>query len=400
MQYTFQSSIIQSGQRYFIEIPFNVWETTGLKGNIPANIIINHLSFECRLLPKGKGTYWIPVPKAKVPALDQLCDVQFEPIQALTRITHDSPYSREHPIRTIDSIQEIPIEAGLCGHCCIAMLAQVPLSDVVKLLGKAPASWSKIREALDYYGIAYQDQMAYPKKKAVSLPTCCIVRTDDGFHLWYEGRYYGDHFSKSESIISYLSICTPVQTNAELFAVFPYLENEQIIIKQMEETDVDQLSEITSSDAVYRYIPPFLHKRKQRYLQMAINHMKTRDFEKKKWIIAGIYLKKEAHRLVGLVQIFDYKKRSQTATIGYLIHPHYWHQQIATNSTQLLVTYLTQEIKLQQIMAYVMPENIYSAKVLLHNGFVKTDQTRQVHNWGGQETADVDVYCYRTKGEK
>ncbi len=44
-----------------------------------------------------------------------------------SRINHDSPYSKGKPIRKIISIETIPIKAGLCGHCCVAMLSGVPL---------------------------------------------------------------------------------------------------------------------------------------------------------------------------------------------------------------------------------------------------------------------------------
>ena len=41
-----------------------------------------------------------------------------------------------------------------------------------------------------------------------------------------------------------------------------------------------------------------------------------------------------------------------------------------------------------------MPENIYSAKALIKNGFVKEEDLQQEKNWGGQDTVDVEVYTY------
>lgn len=32
-----------------------------------------------------------------------------------------------------------------------------------------------------------------------------------------------------------------------------------------------------------------------------------------------------------------------------------------------------------------MPENVYSSKVLLYNGFIKEGYTAEEKNWGGQE---------------
>ena len=129
-----------------------------------------------------------------------------EPIETLSRINHDSPYSREHPIRKIDGIKTIPLQAGSCGHCCVAMLAGVPLSDVIMLMGKGHVSWSKILEALDYYGISYASKAVYTKGGSCQLPMCCIVNNDNRFILWYKGSFYGVTGVDSKKTISYIEI--------------------------------------------------------------------------------------------------------------------------------------------------------------------------------------------------
>ena len=206
MKYSFESSIKTAGNRYFIEIPFNVWEETGLKGNIPTKVMVNGNKFECKLLPKGKGQYWIPVPKSLAIELGTELEVFFEPIESLTRINHSSPYSREDPIRKIDSIEEMKVQHGYCGHCCVAMLAGVSLGEIQSVMGKAASSWGKIQETLDYYGIAYAEKMTYPRGKQGSLPKCCITYSGDGFQLWYDGRFLGSEAVEDSRIISYLEI--------------------------------------------------------------------------------------------------------------------------------------------------------------------------------------------------
>ena len=133
MIYKFRAGISAERGRAFIEIPFNVWEETGLKGNIPCRVTVSELSFECKLIPKGNGSYFIPVTKKTLSALERKeeYEVGMQPIETLSRINHDSPYSKERPIRKIDGIQEIPVQAGFCGHGCVAILAGVPLADVL-----------------------------------------------------------------------------------------------------------------------------------------------------------------------------------------------------------------------------------------------------------------------------
>ena len=182
---------------------------------------------------------------------------------------------------------------------------------------------------------------------------------------------------------------------AKLFEIFPYLENDKVIIKKMNLNDVEAFSEISNNDNVYRFIPPFLYKKSNKALETAIKNLGKRDFEKKKQIIAGIYLKDNPDRLVGLAEMFDYKKRENKITIGYRVNEDYWNKRIASNTLKLMVDYLVNEIGITTLNAFVMPENLHSSKILLNNGFVKEDYTLQEKNWGGQEIVSVDVYTYR-----
>ena len=208
MIYGFRADICTEGGRAFIRIPFNVWEETDLRGNIPCRVSVRGLCFECKLIPKGNGNYFIPVAKKTLSALgaEDEYEIELEPIETLTRINHDSPYSKEHPIRKIDCIEAIPIQAGFCGHCCVAMLAGVPLSDVAVLMGKGHASWSKILEALDYYGISYASKAVYTKGGSYQLPPCCIVNNNNSFILWYKGSFYGVTDVDPKKTISYIEI--------------------------------------------------------------------------------------------------------------------------------------------------------------------------------------------------
>ncbi|MDL2215464.1 GNAT family N-acetyltransferase [Ruminococcaceae bacterium OttesenSCG-928-N02] len=180
----------------------------------------------------------------------------------------------------------------------------------------------------------------------------------------------------------------------EVYDAFPNLRNGKIEIRKMVESDVGALLDISHSDAVYRYLSPFLYRKSEKFLQTAIKNFGGRDFEKKKMIIGGIYLQKAPDRLVGLAEMFDYKKKAKEITIGYRIHERYWHQGIASNAIELMAKHLF-ERGIESIYAYVMPDNIYSAKALLKNGFAKEGYTVQEKNWGGVEVVDLEVYVLK-----
>lgn len=187
---------------------------------------------------------------------------------------------------------------------------------------------------------------------------------------------------------------------AELFDKFPYLISDTVIVKQMEVSDVAALSEISHNDNVYKYIPAFLYKKSNKFLETAIKNLSGRDFNKKKLIIAGIYLKSDPNRLIGLAEMFDYKKRENRITVGYRLNESYWNQGIATKTLKLMKEYLVDEIGITNLKAFVIPENVYSSKVLLNNGFVKEDYMVQEKNWGGQEFVMVNVYTFISEDKK
>lgn len=220
MIYSFNSSFFKEGNRTFISIPFNVWETCKVKGMIPVKVIINDVSFQCKLMPKGKGVYYIPIVKSvlnKISSVDEVC-VKFQIIEGLTRINFDSPYSKENPIRKIDRIEYVKQpDKGLCGQTCIAMLTGLPIDEIINVMhsNKCLASISKVIEALDYYGIAHSDKFIYTRGGEVKFPKCCIINVQGNkkSHLmvYYNGIYYDPTYGVMadypyEKVISYLEI--------------------------------------------------------------------------------------------------------------------------------------------------------------------------------------------------
>ncbi len=180
----------------------------------------------------------------------------------------------------------------------------------------------------------------------------------------------------------------------ELFDTFPNICSEMLTIKKMTENDIEALSLITENDNVYRFIPPFLYKKSKGNLLAAIRNLGGRDFDKKKLIIAGIYLSTESNQLIGLAEMFDYKKKLNQITIGYRLNEDYWHCGIATEVISMLKIYLVEEMNISTLKAFVMEENIYSSKALLKNGFTKSETKSMGKNWGGYEIVELDEYTF------
>ena len=211
MIYNFKGFIFSEDQRAFIKIPINLWNEYNLKGRIPAEVLVDKTAFECTLIPKGNGLYYIPVNKSlKVPYEKEL-NIKIKFISQLTRINNNSPYSLENPIRKIDNIKLVASsKKGTCGQAILAMLTGLSFDEIVKLMGKA-CSMSKVIEALDYYGIVHSDKMIYKIDKDSLLPKCCIINVKGHMLLYFNGKFYDSYEGildsfKISSVTSYLEI--------------------------------------------------------------------------------------------------------------------------------------------------------------------------------------------------
>lgn len=182
---------------------------------IPVKVSIGDCIFECRLVPKGEGVYYIPITKNAVNRFDGNDEIKisFEIISGLTRINHKSPYSKENPIRKIDNIKSVSYsKAGYCGQICVAMLTGLSVDKVVDIMqAKAwQCSFSKLIETLDYFGILHDDKITYTRGNEFVFPECCIVNVKDGqinhLVLYYKGKCYDMMPLDFCKIVGYLRI--------------------------------------------------------------------------------------------------------------------------------------------------------------------------------------------------
>ncbi len=146
--FSFIAEPVETGNKIYLPIPFNIWERCFRKGLIPAHVIVEGIAFECRLLPKGHGNYLIPITKSLINQIGKAgkWEVQFEFIKEPSN--------------------------GYCGQVCISMLAGIKLEEVIKVMHskKWQASLSKVIETLDYYGLSHADRFIYTKGRTLNFP--------------------------------------------------------------------------------------------------------------------------------------------------------------------------------------------------------------------------------------
>ena len=176
----------------------------------------------------------------------------------------------------------------------------------------------------------------------------------------------------------------------KLFKNFPIIEDDDILLKQIEKQDLNDYVEINMNEVLYRFAPGEPRKTIAAVENIIGHH--ERDFYKKKIINLGVYLKKYNNKMVGVAQVFDFDNIVNVVTIGYTLNQNYWGQGIATKTTALLIKYLFNEIDVNRIQAFVMPQNEKSKMVLSRNKFMKEGTIRQGNYWRGRGVVDLEVY--------
>ncbi len=79
-------------------------------------------------------------------------------------------------------------------------------------------------------------------------------------------------------------------------------------------------------------------------------------------------------------------------TIGYRLNNRFRNKGIATKTVKVMIDYLFNNIGINRVQAFAVPENIKLQNALQRNGFVKEGIIRQGYVWKGQGIVDLISY--------
>ena len=150
----------------------------------------------------------------------------------------------------------------------------------------------------------------------------------------------------------------------QLFSEIPCIKSERLILRKIEDTDAEALSELTNSPNVYRYLPTFLFEQKYEDIHYVIRHLY--DECSKESIILGVFMEEE---FCGLAEIYGYRENMHKASIGCRFLERCWGKGIATEAVGALVRYLAQETDVEIITASTMVINKRITRVTEKNKF-------------------------------
>jgi ribosomal-protein-alanine N-acetyltransferase len=177
---------------------------------------------------------------------------------------------------------------------------------------------------------------------------------------------------------------------SQVFEQFPILETEQLILKKIEVSNLEEVFGIYSNDQVFEYCG-IIPKHNKDTVKNMIGHF-DRDFNKGLRVKWGIFRKNNPYILLGIIEAMDFNQKVDMVTIGYFLAESYWGKGIATQAVETVKKYLFETAEVNRIQAEVMPFNERSKRVLLKSGFMKEGTLRQAHVWSGKGLIDLEIY--------
>ncbi|MEG2994033.1 MAG: GNAT family N-acetyltransferase [Erysipelotrichaceae bacterium] len=177
----------------------------------------------------------------------------------------------------------------------------------------------------------------------------------------------------------------------KMFKVFPTLETEDYLLREITQEDQGDLFQIYRDPEVMRYegmIP--LNDISQVQLYIKAMQEGYRDKKSLRWGIED----KKTKQLIGFISIYYINRIQKSAFIGYCFNSNEWGKGIATLCLNEVLSYLKKEARLFVIIATIWPENIRSKLLVERLGFIKGDVIpKSGFNELTKEEIDMEAYA-------
>ena len=176
--------------------------------------------------------------------------------------------------------------------------------------------------------------------------------------------------------------------NEKIFDSFPVLKTDRLILRQLNENDVDGIYNFYSDPVALKYIPRKLFTERIE----ASDKIKFFNalFDDRKgiwWAISD----KEKQDIIGIAGFFEIDKDANKAELGYGFLYGNWGKAVGTEIVKTLTDFGFKVIQLHKIYANIHPDNISSIKVVEKFGY-KREGLFKDHDFAQNKYFDTAVY--------
>ena len=179
------------------------------------------------------------------------------------------------------------------------------------------------------------------------------------------------------------------------FTPFPILETDRLILRRVDNTDVNEIFSMRSNAETMKYIPrPLVTNNEE-----ALEHIALLDsgIEKNEAINWAITFKGE-NKLLGIIGFYRTKFEDFRSEIGYMLLSENHGKGIASEAVERALDYGFNKMNLHSIEAVIDPRNNASERVLQKNGFLKEGHFKENAFFNG-EFLDSVIYSKIKKAD-
>ncbi len=155
------------------------------------------------------------------------------------------------------------------------------------------------------------------------------------------------------------------------------LETERLILKEINESHVEDILKIRSNEITNLYVKRNSPKTNYDALEFIL-HIK-REIQDRKVAFWGIAYK-DSGNLIGTICLWNFSSDKTMAEVGYELLPDYHRKGIMFEALSVVLEYGLNTLGLQKIIAITSRFNENSKKLLLKHHFILEEGERDKHN--------------------
>jgi ribosomal-protein-alanine N-acetyltransferase len=147
----------------------------------------------------------------------------------------------------------------------------------------------------------------------------------------------------------------------DLFSVFPLIESERLLLRQVIPEDAGDFFACQSDPEVFKYAG----RCEETSLESArdrLNILFKRHQEQT--MLSWAIVLKENQRFMGRFQMEEWSDENHRATVGYLLGKPYWGNGYATEALRAVIAYLFEQTTVNRIDTFAWSENKASTRVM------------------------------------
>ena len=159
----------------------------------------------------------------------------------------------------------------------------------------------------------------------------------------------------------------------DAFTSFPIIETERLLIRELKNSDVDDIYEYAKNRDAFAFTDGFPHEYEE--VKFIVNIWLNEAYSSRQYIRWAIELKEES-KVIGGIYLFapcGNDESGRRMDIGYEISQKYWNKGYASEAIKTISKYGLTQMGLVRIQAQIIPENTGSIRACVIMNITETD---------------------------